>query len=291
MHAHTVALAAHEAAAVTPPHAHGSVLVLAAIFGAVGLTLWAFKYRRRLSCWLIAFATGICAVGISVWSDALVALVTTPFGIVALVVTVAVSGMTFYLVAVHDTQGRKIRKAKKDKKAAKKAAKKAGQAYDDEGDVGAELALVGGKEILIPRRHNQLDHRSHYHHLGAPAVAAIFGTSFALLVITFGLIMTDLWQSFTSLGSTVATQSDRVSSGKATAAAAAGHGMSPGHIALIGLAILLVVLYAGHRIEKWRTRPKGDNGEGGGNGGGRRKRRNRGGGGGQRTTPQQMGWH
>lgn len=308
MHAHTAALAAH-AAAVVAPHAHGSVLVIAALAGAAGLTLWAFRYTRRLVCWLIAFAAGICAVGITVWSDALIALVTTPAGLIALIVIVFASGITFYLVAVHDAQGRKIRKAKRDRKQRDKKVKEArkrGDGYDDE-DFAAELALAGasGKEIVVPRRSNTLNQRSHHHHLGSPAVAAIFGTSFSLAVLTFGLIASELWQSFTSLGSTVATQSDQVSTGKATAAAL-GHGsMSPLHVLLIAVAIAAAVLYAGHRVSRWIHGDKNKNNDGGSNGsgrGGRKKRRggNRGGGGGgfggggqvqNGPTPQELGWH
>lgn len=293
MHAHTVALAANHAAALTPPHAHGSVIVLAVLAGAAGLTLWAFRYTRRLVCWLIAFAAGICAIGVGVWSDALVALVTSGPGQIALIVIVFASGITFYLVAVHDAQGRKIRQAKRKRRKDKKD--RGRDDYDD--DVSAELALTGGKEIVIPRRSNTLDRRSHHHHIGSPAVAAIFGTSFSLLVITFGLIMTDLWESFTSLGSTVATQSGRASSGKAAAAAVAGHGQSPGHIVLIGAAILIAVLYGGHRVSRRIHGDKnknndGGNGGGGGRGGRKKRGRNRGGGQVQNNRPtQELGWH
>lgn len=248
MHGHIAVLTAVGRYAAVPAasHPHGSIIGLAALAGAVGITLWAYGHMRRAQCWLIAFAAGSCAVGIAAWTDALAALTSTSKGLTVLVIVASVSGIAFYLEAVHDLDGRKIRRAKR----AKRNLRKMSRGIEKP---GKELVPASrGGAVDIPRRRSALDAKDHHHHLRSPAVSAIFGTSFATVIISLGVLVRWVFQSIGGVGGSVTGASAQISSGAAAAAATSPHGTSPGMDLFLAALALMVVTYIGHRVHKRR---------------------------------------
>lgn len=272
MHAHLAALIAAHHAAAAAPTAHGSAIFIAVIAGAIGVTLYAYGHARRFQCWMIAIAAGACVIGVSVWTDALAALIDNWVGQLFLVGIVVVSGFAFHMEAVHDAEGRRIRQAKRKRRKGKKDAKAARRRGDDDyaDDISAELELASKAEVAIPHRRSLLDNAKHHHPVRSPFISTVFGTAFTLALISIGLIAEDLWQSVTGLGTGLVTQSSRVNSGKA-AAAAVKHHHSPVPVLLAAFLIVGMVFYLAHKVHQHRE-DANNNGGGGG-------RNNRGGGG------------
>ena len=103
MHGSAVALAAASHASVAA-HAHGDAVAVAVFLGGLGALLWAYNHARRFTTWLIAGAFFCITVGVTVWTDALVGVTSTPHGKVILGLLVLLSPVAFFFEGAPNVQ-------------------------------------------------------------------------------------------------------------------------------------------------------------------------------------------
>ena len=235
MHGSAVALAAVSHASVAA-HAHGDAVAVAVFLGGLGILLWAYNHARRFTTWLIAGAFFCITVGVTVWSDALVGVTSTPHGKVILGLLVLLSPVAFFFEGVWHPGLRRYNESKKQQRLQKKA------------ENGNERAQ---RKLADPKRPGTMSGKDHHHRVRTPVIGAVFGTVFALGIVSASVLLTDAKEALLGAGQALAQTSVAVKSGKAQAALS--HHQD-GTIVMWGIAVFAVIVFIGTR---WHRHERG----------------------------------
>jgi hypothetical protein len=189
-----------------------AVAIMGVAVAAAGVRLWLYGRLPRPTAWVLAFGFVLLGIGIPVWTDTLASLTKSQTGQYALMGVLFVTGVSFYVEAVH-----KPRKPK-----------------------------IDGNGVMPDQKPD------HYHRVTTMATASVFGTALVVAIVRWATLRGLAKNSPSTVRQTFRQQAAFVKSGQAAASITASteHLVLLGAFLIFTALVALLVWYERRKPEK-----------------------------------------